>query len=41
MLEIYAVIYNISTTYKGLIKIHPRQIGNLTGMTDTGTPKYY
>ena len=29
VLEIYAVIYNTTTSYKGLVKIHPRQIGNL------------
>ena len=41
ILEIYAAIYNISTSYKGLIKIHPRQIGNVTKSATTGPPKYY
>ena len=41
VLEVYAVIYNISTTFKGLIKIHPRQIGNLAKSATTGPPKYY
>ena len=40
-LEIYAVIYKISTSYKGLIKVHPRQIGNLAKSAVTGPPKYY
>lgn len=40
-LEIYAVIYKISTSYKGLIKIHPRQIGNVAKSATTGPPKYY
>ena len=41
VLEIYAVIYNISTSYKGLVKVHPRQIGNLAKSAVTGPPKYY
>ena len=41
VLEIYAVIYNITTSYKGLVKIHPRQIGNLAKSAVTGPPKYY
>ena len=40
-LETYAVIYNISTSYKGLVKIHPRQIGNVAKSATTGPPKYY
>lgn len=41
MVEPYAAIYNNgSTTYKGLIKVHPRQIGNLA-LGTTGPPKYY
>ena len=43
-LEIYAVIYNTTTYYKGLVKIHPRQIGNLANQTPSTTsqpPKYY
>jgi len=43
-LEIYAVIYNTTTYYKGLVKIHPRQIGNLAKQTPSTTsqpPKYY
>ena len=41
VLEIYAVIYNISTSYKGLVKIHPRQIGNVAKSAVTGPPKFY
>lgn len=41
VLEIYAVIYNTTTSYKGLVKIHPRQIGNLAKSAVTGPPKYY
>jgi hypothetical protein len=41
MLEPYSVIYDDgSNGYKGLIKVHPRQIGNLATRT-TGPPKYY
>jgi hypothetical protein len=41
ILEIYTVLYFDGTsTYKGLIKIHPRQIGNLATRT-VGPPKYY
>jgi hypothetical protein len=41
LLEIYTVIYfNGTNKYKGLIKIHPRQIGNLATAT-AGPPKYY
>jgi hypothetical protein len=35
-----AIFYDGSSKYKGLIKIHPRQIGNLALGTD-GPPKYY
>jgi len=41
ILDIQAIIYNISTSYKGLVKIHPRQIGNLVKSAVTGPPKYY
>ena len=41
ILEIYSVIYNIGTSYKGLVQIHPRQIGNLAKSAVTGPPKYY
>ena len=40
-LEVYAVIYNTTTSYKGLVKIHPRQIGNVAKTAITGPPKYY
>ena len=41
LLEIYAVLYfNGTSSYKGLIKIHPRQIGNVATAT-AGPPKYY
>lgn len=41
LLEIYTAIYDDgSNTYKGLIKVHPRQIGNVATFT-SGTPKYY
>lgn len=41
MIEPYAAIYNdASNGYKGLIKMHPRQIGNLATFT-SGAPKYY
>ena len=43
MIEPYAAIYRSATagtTYKGLIKIHPRQIGNIATNT-AGPPKYY
>lgn len=40
-LEIYSALYNDgSNNYKGLIKIHPRQLGNLATST-AGAPKYY
>ena len=40
-LAIYAAIYdNGSNVHKGLIKVHPRQIGNLATGT-AGPPKYY
>ena len=41
VLEIYAVIYTIGTAYKGLVKVHPRQIGNLAKSAVTGPPKFY
>jgi hypothetical protein len=41
ILKIYAVIYKIGTSYKGLIKIHPKQIGNLALSATTGPPKFY
>jgi hypothetical protein len=41
VLEIYAAIYDDgSQNYKGLIKVHPRQIGNVA-TTTAGPPKYY
>ena len=41
MLEPYAAIYFDGTsTYKGLVKIHPRQIGNVA-LATAGPPKYY
>jgi hypothetical protein len=41
VLEIYAAIYDDgSQGYKGLVKVHPRQIGNLATRT-AGPPKYY
>ena len=41
ILEVYAAIYNNgSTKYKGLIKVHPRQLGNIPTFT-SGDPKYY
>jgi hypothetical protein len=41
MIEPYAAIYFDGTaTYKGLIKIHPRQIGNVA-LSTAGAPKYY
>jgi len=41
VLELYSVIYDdASNVYKGLIKIHPRQIGNVATAT-AGPPKYY
>lgn len=43
IIEPYAAIYNDGSTppnYKGLIKIHPRQIGNLA-LGAEGPPKYY
>jgi hypothetical protein len=41
MLEVYTVIYfDGISTYKGLIKVHPRQLGNLATRT-AGPPKYY
>jgi hypothetical protein len=41
MMEVYAALYNDgSTGYKGLIKVHPRQLGNLATRT-SGPTKYY
>jgi hypothetical protein len=41
IIEPYAAIYyDGSSKYKGLIKIHPRQIGNLA-LGTAGAPKYY
>lgn len=41
VIEPYAAIYFDGTsTYKGLIKVHPRQIGNV-GTFAAGEPKYY
>lgn len=41
MIEPYAVIYFDGTSsYKGLVKVHPRQIGNVATFT-AGPPKYY
>lgn len=41
VLEIYSVLYFDGTsTYKGLVKVHPRQIGNLATRT-AGPSKYY
>jgi hypothetical protein len=41
MMEAYAALYNDgSTGYKGLIKIHPRQLGNLATKT-SGPTKYF
>ena len=41
ILEPYtAIYYNGSSKYKGLIKIEPKQIGNLATFT-SGEPKYY
>lgn len=41
MLEIYAAIYNDgSNKHKGLIKVHPRMLGNVATFT-SGAPKYY
>jgi hypothetical protein len=42
VLEIYSAIYYSGTapTYKGLVKIHPRQIGNLA-LGTAGPIKYY
>ena len=41
MIEPYAAIYDDgSNAYKGLIKVHPRQIGNVATFT-AGAPKYY
>ncbi|MHA2064407.1 MAG: hypothetical protein ACXABY_08510 [Candidatus Thorarchaeota archaeon] len=40
-MEIYSAIYDDgSNKYKGLIKIHPRQLGNLASFT-SGDPKYF
>ena len=40
-LEIYSALYNDgSNNYKGMIKIHPKQLGNLATST-AGVPKYY
>jgi hypothetical protein len=41
MIEPYAAIYFDGTaTYKGIMKIHPRQIGNVA-LATAGPPKYY
>lgn len=41
LIEVYAAIYNDgSNNYKGLIKIHPKQLGNVATFT-SGAPKYY
>ena len=41
IIEPYAAIYDDgSNNYKGLIKIHPRQLGNVATFT-SGVPKYY
>ena len=41
MIEPYAAIYYDGTSkYKGLIKVHPRQIGNLA-LSTSGPTKYY
>ena len=41
LIEPYGAIYNDgSNSYKGLIKVHPRQIGNVATFT-SGIPKYY
>lgn len=41
VIEPYGAIYNDgSNTYKGLVKVHPRQIGNVATFT-SGPPKYY
>ena len=40
-MEIYAAIYyDGSSRYKGLIKVHPRQLGNLA-LSTSGPTKYY
>ena len=39
-IEIYSAIYNSGTTYKGLLKSHPRKLGNVATFT-AGVPKYY
>lgn len=41
IIEPYAAIYYDGTSrYKGLIKVHPRQLGNVATFT-SGPPKYY
>lgn len=41
IIEPYAAIYNDgSNKHKGLIKVHPRQLGNVATFT-AGAPKYY
>lgn len=41
IIEPYAAIYvDGSNKYKGLIKVHPRQLGNVATFT-SGAPKYY
>lgn len=35
-----AILYDGTSAYKGLIKVHPRQIGNVATFT-AGSPKYY
>lgn len=42
IIKVHAVIYNDdSTTYKGLVKIHPRQIAHLPDQAASGVPSYY
>ena len=41
LIEPYAAVYNDGANkYKGLIKVHPRQLGNVATFT-SGVPKYY
>ena len=41
IIEPYAALYDDgSNNYKGLIKVHPRQLGNIATFT-AGSPKYY
>lgn len=42
IIKVHAVIYNNdSTTYKGLMKIHPRAIAHLPDQAASGVPSYY